>query len=282
MVRSIRSKLPGAIQEHTCETIHPSTTAMGLESSHALNEPQNVFQVRCLVHVLQLAKEGLNECSFVDTSIGKIRDKLRTLADSTSLNEELERICNLLKVKFRQPVLDCATRWNSMWSMVLSAIHLRKPIEELLRRIRDRHEGYRDFSIGSDDRLAAPLDASIWHALDEFGKFLTPVKAATTMLSGKNYPTFGMAVVVFELVSKNAVKAINEAATRYISGFATAFKKKLDEYDDLVKSREAQIAAELDPRAKTLLPKVMDDMAPIRQFALDEYENSSKALAHPP
>ncbi|KAE8992057.1 hypothetical protein PF005_g18769 [Phytophthora fragariae] len=92
------------------------------------------------------------------------------------------------------------------------------------------------------------------------------------MMSGKNYPTFGMAVVVFELVSKNATSMINQAVARYTADFATAFKKKLDQYDSLVKSREAQIAAMLDPRAKTLLPKVMADIAPIRQHVIDEYE----------
>ncbi|KAE9261497.1 hypothetical protein PR003_g33906, partial [Phytophthora rubi] len=193
------------------------------------------------------------------------------------MNEELQRICSVLNVKFQQPELDCVTRWNSTWAMVMSAIRLRKPIEELLRRIRDRHAGYSEFSIGPDNRLAAPIEDDTWGSLNEFCKFLTPVKAATMMMSGKNYPTFGMAMVVFELVSKNATKAILQTAARYTSDFATAFKKKLDEYDEVVKSREAQIAAVLDPRAKALLPKVMDDMAPVKQYIIDEYEANYRA-----
>ncbi|KAE9353978.1 hypothetical protein PF008_g4737 [Phytophthora fragariae] len=69
---------------------------------------------------------------------------------------------------------------------------------------------------------------------------------------------------------------INQAVARYTADFATAFNKKLDQYDSLVKRREAQIAAMLDPRAKTLLPKVMTDIAPIRQYVIDEYETEHR------
>ncbi|KAE9340374.1 hypothetical protein PR003_g10524 [Phytophthora rubi] len=273
MVRSFRPKLPDAVRDHLSDAIPPSAADMTSESGSAIEAPQNVFQVRCLAHVLQLAvKEGLTVRSFVDTCIGTIRDILRKLVESTALNEELERICKVLEVKFEQPVLNCVTRWNSTWSMVISAIHLRKSIEELLRRIHGRHEGYRNFSIGPDERLAAPLVDSKWQALEVFCTFLTPVKVATMMLSGKNCPTFGMAVVVFELVSKNATSMINQAVARYTADFATAFNKKIDKYDSLVKYRGAQIAAMLDPRAKTLLPKVMTDIGPIRQYVIDEYE----------
>ncbi|KAE8961352.1 hypothetical protein PR001_g30070, partial [Phytophthora rubi] len=278
MIRSIRAKLPAAIQEHIRATVPSSAADTNLDSRSVIGEPHNVFQVRCLAHVLQLAaKEGITKCKLVDDSIGIVRDILRKLKDSTSMNEELQRICSVLNVKFQQPELDCVTRWNSTWAMVMSAIRLRKPIEELLRRIRDRHAGYSEFSIGPDNRLAAPIEDDTWGSLNEFCKFLTPVKAATMMMSGKNYPTFGMAMVVFELVSKNATKAILQTAARYTSDFATAFKKKLDEYDEVVKSREAQIAAVLDPRAKALLPKVMDDMAPVKQYIIDEYEANYRA-----
>ncbi|KAG6970092.1 hypothetical protein JG687_00002838 [Phytophthora cactorum] len=47
-------------------------------------------------------KAGLEDCVFVDTSIGIMRDILKKLADSTSLNEDLQRKYNVLKVGFQQ------------------------------------------------------------------------------------------------------------------------------------------------------------------------------------
>ncbi|KAE9277010.1 hypothetical protein PR003_g28901 [Phytophthora rubi] len=275
MVESINRKLPNEVEEHMESRTPSSAAAMTMEPNQNIPEPHKVFQVRCLAHVLQLAvKEGLNECSFVDSGIGYVRDILKKMTESSSLNEELKRVCAVLNVAFRQPKLDCVTRWNSTWEMVLSAIHLQKPIEELLRRIRGRHEGYTNFAIKPDDRLAAAVGDETWLMLNEFCKFLTPVKAATTMMSGKNYPTFGMAVVVFELISKHAAKVVNQAHSRFTAEFALSFKTKLDEYDELVKSREAQIAAVLDPRAKSLLPKVVADMAVIKQSVIHEYETA--------
>ncbi|KAE9305341.1 hypothetical protein PR003_g21515 [Phytophthora rubi] len=83
--RSIRAKLPDAARDHLSDAIPPSAADMTSESGSAIEAPQNVFQVRCLAHVLQLAvKEGLTECSFVDTCIGTIRDILRKLVESTA------------------------------------------------------------------------------------------------------------------------------------------------------------------------------------------------------
>ncbi|KAG6948290.1 hypothetical protein JG688_00015163 [Phytophthora aleatoria] len=112
---------------------------------------------------------------------------------------------------------DNASKNNAMntWEIVQSAIKLRKPIEELLRRIRDRHDGYTDFSIAPGSRLASCIPADTWSTLEAFCQFLAPVKAATTMMSGKNYPTFGMAVVVFELISRHAKMAVTQATSRY-------------------------------------------------------------------
>ncbi|KAG6943787.1 hypothetical protein JG688_00017431, partial [Phytophthora aleatoria] len=103
MVCPIRSKLPIAIQQHTQATMTSSAADMSPKSRRVIEEPHNVFQVRCLAHVLQLAvKAGLEDCVFVDTSIGIMRDILKKLADSTSLNEDLQRKCNVLKVGFER------------------------------------------------------------------------------------------------------------------------------------------------------------------------------------
>ncbi|KUF86965.1 hypothetical protein AM588_10002579 [Phytophthora nicotianae] len=92
------------------------------------------------------------------------------------------------------------------------------------------------------------------------------------MMSGKNYPTFGMAVVVYELISMHTNKSIEEATSQYTADFATAFQNKLEDYSDIVNNREAKIAAVLDPRAKLLLPKFVGDMSVIKRYVRDEYE----------
>ncbi|ETM52940.1 hypothetical protein L914_03506 [Phytophthora nicotianae] len=55
MVRSIRAKLPNAIQQHTQATMPSSTADVSTQSRLVIEELHKVCQVRCLAHVLQLA-----------------------------------------------------------------------------------------------------------------------------------------------------------------------------------------------------------------------------------
>lgn len=170
------------------------------------------------------------------------------------------------------PELDVVTRWNSTLTMLASANSLKVAIGELQRRIRGRHEGYKDFSIRPGDRLAGPIPDTTWSYLTELMSFLRPIKGATTLMSGKNYPTFGVALVVFHLVSKHAGKTVENAVSWYTKDFARAFKKKIDEYIPLVKTDEAQIAAVLDPRAKSHLSKIGIDVQQVKRLVEAEYE----------
>ncbi|KUF98704.1 Trichohyalin protein [Phytophthora nicotianae] len=118
-----------------------------------------VIQVRCLAHVQLAVREGMKACPLMDDSVGRIRDILKKISDSPSLLEALQEVCAAVSIKFVSPELDCVTRWNSTLTMLASARELQKAIEELLRRIREHHEGYRDLSIGHTHRLASPFQS---------------------------------------------------------------------------------------------------------------------------
>ncbi|RLN53016.1 hypothetical protein BBJ28_00017825 [Nothophytophthora sp. Chile5] len=273
MVEVLNQRLPGEMATYELTAAPSSASEMELEDEEPRASSPKVLQLRCMAHVLQLAvKEGLKQCPLVDTEIGTIRDIKKKTADSPKLMEALGHVCDVLQIKFTAPALDCATRWNSTMTMVMSAIKLMKPIEELLRRIRDRHEGYTDFTISPDHRLASAIPPSTWLALKAFCSFLIPIKAATTMMSGKNYPTFGMTLVVYHLASKHAAKTASSPTPGHTRAFARAFKSKFDEYASAVKTWEAKIAAALDPRAKAMLSQMVGDVDALKLVIIDEYE----------
>jgi hypothetical protein len=74
--------------------------------------------------------------------------------DSPKLLEALSAICASLKVAAQTPKLDVPTRWNSTWEMLNTTMALKKALEELFRRIRERHDGFTAFSIKPTDDLA--------------------------------------------------------------------------------------------------------------------------------
>ena len=276
MVTSINNKLQGAIDEHEAELIPESATATQESLPVTYGVSRHVFLLRCLAHVLQLAvKEGIKQCPPVDIAIGRFRDLVKKISDSPKLLEAFQAISLALKVAHKVPELDCETRWNSTWSMMSSVLKMQKPLEELLRRIRDRHEGFSGFSIAPADEIARPITAETWSAMSDLCSFLKPFKEATVLMSASEYPTLGMVVPVFHLVSEHvriAIAASTGFRSTHTIRFAKAVKTKLDEYRELVSCPEVQIAACLDPRVRPYLLKIGISEENVKELIRKDYE----------
>ena len=235
-----------------------------------------VFLVSCFAHTIQLAiKDGLANCRNLDAAVGRFRDIVKKISDSPKLLEALAIVCSNLKVANKIPSLDVETRWNSTWEMLNGIISLRKPLEELLRRIRDRHEGFCNFTIEPSSRLAENIPPESWSAVQDFCNFLNPFKDATVLMSGSSYPTLGLAAPVFFTITQHVKKAI-VAQTGFKSThtikFAKIVQSKLKEYEVKIKSQAVLIAAALDPRVKNLLQKMEIEPEDVKKYIVQEYQ----------
>ena len=112
-------------------------------------------------------------------------------------------MCSTLKVPYKVPELDVQTRWNSTWEMMIGVVRLRRSLEELLHKIYNRHEGFYQFTISPNDDLAKPISEQTWYAMEDFCNFSLPFKQATVLLSGSDYPTLGMAMSVFHIITEH-------------------------------------------------------------------------------
>jgi hypothetical protein len=270
MVSAINSILPEAIGEARAYWTSEDTM------EPAQDEIPTVFLLPCLAHTLQLAvKQGLADCKNLDAAIGTFRDLMKKVNDSPKLLEALTAISSSLDVKVKLPSLDVETRWNSTWEMVEGIIKMQRPLEELQRRIRDRHQGYTGFTIGPRDNLAKAIPAESWSCLADFCTFLRPFKDVTVLMSGTEYPTLGMAIPMFYICSKHAKGAV-VANTGFRSTETTRFAEsvamKLDEYKDKVANKLTRIATALDPRMKSFLAGLGISQYVIECDLLSEYE----------
>jgi hypothetical protein len=213
-----------------------------------------MFQIRCLEHVLQLAvQEGLKYCPVLDAAIGHFRDLVKKIIDSPKLLEYLSVVCSILKVSNKMLELDFTTRWNNTWDMVIYILALKPALLELLRRIRERHEGYIGFSIGPEDVLVKDIDQITWSALEDFCAFLKVFKDATELMSGSEYPTLGLVVPVYFILEQHVPKATdasNGFCLTHTMRFANAVKRKLPEYKEVVNQKRVVLSSSLDPRVK--------------------------------
>jgi hypothetical protein len=126
----------------------------------------------------------------------------------------------------------------------------------LLRRVRDRHEGFTEFSIRPGDDLAKSISEGVWTSMQDYCNFLKPLNEATVLMSASEYPTLGLIVPVFHLIMKHVKESIvakDGFRSTHTVTFAAAVEEKLDGYKETVLSQEVLIAAGLDPRVKNLL-----------------------------
>jgi hypothetical protein len=142
-----------------------------------------LFLLPCLAHTLQLAvKQGLKDCESMDVAICTLRVLLKKISDSPKLLDALQLISSNLKMEILLQSLYVETRWNSTWQMVSGIINMRKPLEELQRRIRERHDGLTNFSITPTDRVARAIPDESWSCMQDFSTFLDAFKDATVLM----------------------------------------------------------------------------------------------------
>jgi hypothetical protein len=211
--------------------------------------------------------------------LGHFRDIVNKILDSPKLIKALECVCVSLNVKKRLPELEVPTRWNSTWEMLVGVIALQKPLEELLRRIRYRHEGFTGFSIAPRDHLAQEVPSMHWSAVQDFCNFLKKFADATRMLSGSLYPTLGLVIPVWQVLTNHCVTTIaasNGFRSAYGQRFATAVHRKLNEYNALIRSEIAIIAGALDPRSKSM-PKCGYSLSELQSMIEDIWTSEYKS-----
>jgi hAT family C-terminal dimerisation region len=167
--------------------------------------------------------------------------------------------------------------------MISTIVDMKPALLELLRRIRERHDG---FSISPDSELAEDIDSMAWSALKDFCSFLKAFKDETLLMSASEYPTLGLLIPVYFIIDKNVQKAVdstNGFSTTHMMSFALAVKKKLGEYNEVIKQKPITLAASLDPRIKSFLGNIGINTYQIKRYLVEEwnlvYERSYNAAA---
>ena len=153
-------------------------------------------------------------------------------------------------------------------------VSLRRALEELLHKIYKHHEGFCQFTISSNDELAKPILEQTWYAMEDFCNFSLPFKQATALPSGSDYPTLGMAMSVFHIITehlKTSIAANTGFRSTYTIEFATLVLEKLMEYNSKIKCTQFMIATALDPRSKPFLDAMHIDKQAVNDKIIHEF-----------
>uniref|UniRef100_A0A151UI99 AC transposase n=1 Tax=Cajanus cajan TaxID=3821 RepID=A0A151UI99_CAJCA len=191
------------------------------------------FHIRCSAHILNIiVQEGLRVAS---DALHKIRESIKYVRGSEArkiaFKECVVQVRGIdTKVGLR---MDVATRWNSTYLMLESAIRYRRAFGSLA--IRDRAYVH----CPSNDE---------WKRAEKMCEFLKPFYVMTNLISGSSYPTsnrYFMQVWKIECLLRENAKSDDLTIKDMALNMMNKFSKYWDHYCDIL-----AIGAILDPRMK--------------------------------
>ncbi|XP_038679444.1 zinc finger BED domain-containing protein RICESLEEPER 2-like [Tripterygium wilfordii] len=194
-----------------------------------------IFHMRCCAHILNLiVQRGLSE---IEDCIENVRNSVSFWTASPKREQTFREAARQLHItSTKQLVLDCKTRWNSIYLMLTVAIGYK----DVFTRLKKKESLYKCLPSESDWDLAK----IICEKLEIFHN-------ATEMFSGKKYPT---ANIFFPIVCgiKISLGEWYESPNAIIKNMASSMTEKFDKYWNVVHD-VMSVATVLDPRYKLKL-----------------------------
>lgn len=149
-------------------------TRLDLQNSLLCNGEH--FHIRCCAHILNLiVQEGLKVVSDV---LDRIRESAKYVKASEARMNKFKECAQKTGIEMTSLVcLDIATRWNSTYMMLASAVKYR-----------------RVFNMLAFDDLAYKLcpTEEEWERGERMCEFFSPFYEITTLISGSTYSTFNL------------------------------------------------------------------------------------------
>jgi hypothetical protein len=153
----------------------------------------------------------------------KCRSIAKVVKRSTIISEFIRTEQQLSKYKLTIRH-DCKTRWNSTFVLTHSLIQLKHYVIKLFSE-------KRSFKLRKDqmDKLMSiELDYENWELLSSLNYVLKPFFFATTVISGKNYPSIGLCYYAIYRIKYFC--ANNDNSNEQIKNFKKLLLDKLNKY----------------------------------------------------
>ncbi|KAL5573655.1 hypothetical protein UlMin_023252 [Ulmus minor] len=192
----------------------------------------NFFHLRCCVHILNLiVQDGLKE---IESSIEKIRESVKYVKGSQVRRQKFLECVRLISMGGKRGLRqDVATRWNSTYLMLDSALFYRCVFQHLAL---------------VDSNYKKCPSSEEWERVEKVHKFLKVFYEATLTFSGTKYPTsslyFPVVIYCYQIL-KDALDGEDD----YMSSMATKMWVKFQKYWAAFSDTLA-IACIFDPRYK--------------------------------
>lgn len=179
--------------------------------------------------------DSFEECADEELVVVKLRTLVLKIRNSLQLRQKLKKLCELYRVRYLVPILDCKTRWSSTYDMILRAEHLKTPLRALC----------------SSEGLLSPyqLTELQWLSLLEIKHILQKFHRATLLVSMERHSTIHAYLPTLDWLIVSLQGIVRGPAG--LAGAARVGLEKLQKYEKLVYASEIPfIATFLHPALK--------------------------------
>lgn len=193
-----------------------------------------LFHVRCTAHILNLVvQDGLSE---IKSIIEAVKNSVRFINQSESRLLKFSDVVFHLGIKSKMLIIDCPTRWNSTYQMLVEAFRVKDAFPIFAQRETSYH--------------SCP-SVEDWEKVKDVIDILEVFYEATHVISGVDYPTSNAFLAVIWRV-KHVLNEKENHANEFIRVMIKKMKEKFDKYWGECNLLMA-IGAILDPRFKMRL-----------------------------
>lgn len=243
-----------------------------LSRERALIFDGNVLHMRCTAHLLNLiVEDGLTT---VRESIKRIRDMVWYVSSSPMRAEAFQSCIEIERITYKDSIcLDVATKWNSTYLMLDTAIKFRKAFERM-------EEDYLSFPNELDHDLPRDED---WENVIILCKFLKQFYDAINRMSRSSFVTSHYCFEEMAILYKYLKDAANVSDPKF-RAMGTKMKEKFDNYCGSLDQVNMMvlIAAVLDPSKKLeyvtfCYRQICDDESRVNDMR-DKVKNALKHL----
>ncbi|GKA01116.1 zinc finger BED domain-containing protein RICESLEEPER 2-like protein [Tanacetum coccineum] len=205
-----------------------------------------LFHVRCCAHILNLiAQDGLETIKSV---IKKVRESISFINASEARTKTFNDLAQQMKLPNNKLILDCKTRWNSTYEMLVGAYKFK----EVFPKYEERDPDFDSCPLKDD-----------WVRVEQICEILEVFNNVTHIISGSDYPTSNLFLCEVYKV-KQVLDGKKDDESEFIRKMVEKMKEKFDKYWAEVHLLMA-IAAVLDPRVKMwslefIFPKIYNSV----------------------
>ncbi|XP_048501335.1 zinc finger BED domain-containing protein RICESLEEPER 2 [Beta vulgaris subsp. vulgaris] len=190
-----------------------------------------LFHVRCCAHILNImVQHGLKQ---VKTIVKNVHDTVDYLNGSEHRLKKFAEIVQQFNLKERRLILECKTRWNSTFDMLVCALKFKEVFSRL--------------ALEDSDYVFCP-SVDDWDKIEKLVDILEVFYEATMIISGSEYPTSNLFLGEVYRV-KRMLYSKCDSSDVFVKEMVKNIKERFDKYwgeCNLLMS----IAVVLDPQIK--------------------------------